>query len=440
MEPKTSPHAAEAEQIVLASIIIDNDTIHSAMMYLTPDDFFVDTHRCIYSAILEVHRRGVDINPVTIADELKRLGALDRVGGIRRIAALMDGIPLIRDISSYVRVIVEKSTLRKIISIARGTISDCFDHSDSSEIISKLQSRIVGLGVNKDGAVPISEVVSPVLKRIENPPERIKYASGLDIDDIVNIEPGDQVIIGARPSVGKSAFALGWALRLAQERGVLFLSLEMSREQIVQRALAMLGKVNLHSLRRGKVTKAEWERIVHAGNQLRELNLIIVDRLAFDIHQIKAQIAKYRGRVDIAFVDYLQLVKGDNPKDRVREVGQVSLELKRIAMQLNMPIIALAQLSRACETRTDHRPRLSDIRETGDIEQNADIVLLLYRPDIYATVQEERTGTVEVIIAKQRNGPTGTVNLAFAEEYAMFANLLRVSLIIFPLELLSIIC
>jgi replicative DNA helicase len=438
---KPLPSNVDAERLILGAILLDNTTINQAAERLKRDDFFLDSHRRIYDIMLYLSERGRAIDPVTLQEELRRNADLDRVGGAAYISSLFDGVPRFSNIDNYTQIVKGKSILRRLITASNQVMATCFDAEDEPEEILDQAERLI-LSIAEDrirqGFVPISEIAHKQLEYIEEIAGREQLITGIatgfrDLDYMTSgLQRGDLVVIAARPSVGKTAFCLSIAQNAAltpQHHGeratVGVFSLEMSKEQLVQRLLCSQARLDAHRLRTGMLSKDDWRRLALAVSELAEARIFIDDTPAISVLEMRAKARRLKNEqrgLDLLIVDYLQLMSGRGRiESRQQEVSQISRELKGLAKELNVPVIALSQLSRAPETRTDHRPQLADLRESGSIEQDADVVMFIYREDVY-NPETERQNIAEIIIGKQRNGPIGKVELVFLKSLTRFEN------------------
>src|SRR5215217_1097183 len=432
------PHNIEAEQSVLGSLLIDRDAVIRIASYVKPDDFYISANGRVYQAILDLYNRREPTDFVTLSDELERKGQLDDIGGIGYLSSLLNAVPTAVHVEYYGRIVERTATLRRLIDAG---------------------TRIVGIGYREDGAledaldaaeralfevsqkrttrdfVSIAEVLDRFFDQIEYLQQHRGDVVGVptgfaDLDQLTGgMQRSDLIILAARPSVGKSALALGLAYGAAVQHGktVGIFTLEMSAEQLVQRLLSTETGVDSHRLRLGQIDDSEWERISRALGRLSEANIFIDDSANVALMDVRSKARRLQAEhgVDMIIIDYLQLMSSNRRSDnRVQEISEISRGLKGLARELNVPVIALSQLSRAVETRSDHRPMLSDLRESGSIEQDADIVMFIYRDDKYDE-NSEKKGIAELIVAKHRNGPVGSVNLRFFERTARFADVVH---------------
>ncbi len=438
------PSNIEAERSILGAILLDNQTINQAAEMLRRDDFFLDSHRRIYDKMLYLMEQGRAIDPITLQDVLKQSGDLDLIGGPAFIGALIDGVPRFSNIEEYCRIVKGKSISRKLITTSNQIMNRCFDAEDEPDVLLEEAERAI-LAIGEDrirqGFVPISEVAHKQLQHIEEIAGREQLITGIatgfrDLDYMTSgLQRGDLIIIAARPSMGKTAFCLNIAQNAAmrqQHHGkkaiVGIFSLEMSKEQLVQRMLCAQARIDAHRLRTGMLSKEDWRHLALGVSDLAEAQIFLDDTPAISSLEMRAKIRRLRNEqrgLDLIIVDYLQLMSGKGRvESRQQEVSQISRELKAIAKEMNVPVVALSQLSRAVESRSDHRPQLSDLRESGSLEQDADLVMFIYRDEVY-NPETEKQNVAEIIIGKQRNGPIGDVELVFLKQLTRFEDKYR---------------
>jgi replicative DNA helicase len=433
---RSLPHSIEAERSVLGAILLENNALHQAQQLLADDDFYRDDHRRIFRAMGQLSERSAVIDLVTVKDELERRGELQAAGGVSYISSLVDGVPKSANIEHYARIVKEKATLRGLISSAHQIISSAMTAEDETgDILDAAERSILRIAENRlrTGFVPLRQVADESLKVIERLSERRELVTGLAtglerFDELTSgLQRGDLVVVAGRPSMGKTALALNISQHAAvkDHRKVGVFSLEMTKEQLFLRLLCAQAKVDAHRLRTGTLSKADWTKLTLAFAQLAEAQIFIDDTAALGILEMraKARRLKLERGLDLVVVDYLQLVRGRaRYENRTQEISDISRSLKALAKELDVPLIAISQLSRAPETRGgDHRPQLSDLRESGAIEQDADLVTFIYREEVYRPDEENR-GRATLIIGKQRNGPIGDVDLVFLKEFTRFEN------------------
>ena len=439
---KPLPSNEEGERVILGAILLDNALISEAVETLKPKDFYSPRHRSIFKAMLALFEQGERIDPILIGEELKKEGRLESMGGVSAISNLTYGLPHFSDLSSYIRVVYEKSIVRELIRTCNLVTADALaEEDDAQDILDRAEKLIFAIAEarNRQGFAHIKPVAEDVLAKVQDFAKRETHAlTGLatgfaDLDQMTSgLQPSDLIIIAARPSMGKTALALTLAQNAAiQENATIALfSLEMSKEQLVMRMLSSEARVDAHRFRTGYLSRDEWGRLAEAIGTLSEAKLFIDDTPGISPLEMRAKarrLAAETKNLDLIIVDYLQLMAGSRrTESRQQEVSQISRELKGLAKELNVPVIALSQLSRAPEARNPPRPMLSDLRESGSIEQDADVVAFIYREEYYAkdldALEEEKKNVAEIILAKQRNGPTGAVRLAFLKEFTRFDN------------------
>jgi replicative DNA helicase len=434
------PHSAEAERAILGAIILDNGLINQAIELLKPDDFYVRAHYHLFRAMISMSGRGAEINPILIGEELRRDGTLEQVGGIAFISELTYGLPHFTNLVHYAKVVRDDSMLRQLVRVANKITSEALEAEDEATVIlDHAEQMIFALADERtrQGFAHVKPVADGILEKIQELGGRGAVITGLttgftELDTMTSgLQPSDLIIVAARPSMGKTSLCLTLAQNAAIQANAVVgvFSLEMSKESLVMRMLCSEGHVDAHRFRAGFLSRDEWARLAGALGTLSETKIFIDDTPGISVLEMRAKarrLAAEQKRLDLIIVDYLQLMSGSSKRSesRQQEVSQISRELKGLAKELNVPLVALSQLSRAPEARTDHRPQLADLRESGAIEQDADVVAFIYREEQYNRT-EENAGIAEVIIAKQRNGPTGTVNLAFLKEFTRFENMWR---------------
>jgi replicative DNA helicase len=434
------PHNLEAERPLLGSIILDNGALNLVVGTVGRDDFFSESHRTIFSKMLELSEKSHLIDLVTLAEELSREGLLEKVGGAAYLAALTDGVPVgnYSLVNEYCRIVKEKSLLRRLINISNNVIARCFEGTDDPEVlIDMAQSELFDIAGEKvqSGFYRVQDIVKSSFGTLDVLFDRGKGVTGVptgfeQLDGMTSgLQPGELIIIAARPSLGKTALALNIAAHAATEykKVVGVLSLEMSKESLLIRLLCSEGRIDSHKLRTGFASQEDWEKMTKALGRLAEAPLLVEDTPALSIMQIRAKARRLKAErgLDLLIVDYLQLVTGHGRfENRTQEVSYISRGLKSIAKELNVPVVALSQLSRAAEVGKGREPQLSDLRDSGSIEQDADVVIFIHRP----TPSDDGTGLeepgviAELNIGKQRNGPTGPFKLVFLKPYTRFEN------------------
>jgi len=440
MADRTLPHNLEAEKCVLGAILINNQAFNQAAEVIDAGDFFRDAHRRLFEKMVSLTDRSEPVDLVTLKDELARSGELEDVGGPAYISALTDGVPRSANVEYYARIVKEKSTLRRLIQSATEVLGRAYDaEEDADALLDEAERSIFQIADDRmrSGFVPLGQLVDSGYQLIETLQERKGLVTGVpsgfvDLDEMTTgFQASDLIIVAARPSMGKTSLVLNIALHCGVEAGktVGIFSLEMSKEQLFVRMLTSEARVDAHRFRGGFLGEQDYARLVEAFGRLHEAKVFIDDTPSIGILEMraKARRLKLEHGLDMLVVDYLQLMQGRGRFDnRQQELAAISRSLKILAKELNVPIVALSQLSRAPEARGDHRPQLSDLRESGALEQDADLVLFIFREEMYAGDGQRRPeveGTAEIIVGKQRNGPTGTVRLAFLKQFTRFENL-----------------
>ncbi|MBP8644906.1 MAG: replicative DNA helicase [Syntrophobacteraceae bacterium] len=433
---KVPPHQIEAEQSLLGGILIDNDGLSAAFEVLRGDEFYRDSHRLIFRAIQELFDRNQPIDLVTLADHLGEKQQLEEVGGTSYLASLIEAVPSAANVSVYARIINEKALLRRLIQVSNEIISHCYGSGKSvEEILDQAESAIFSVTENRirSSYFLIKDIVKKNIEAIEQFQEHREMVSGVpsnfkDLDKLTaGFQPSDLIIIAGRPSMGKTALALNIArnVSLQSKIPVGFFSLEMSKEQLAMRLLCMEGMVDSHKIRTGFLSRQECAKLLTAAGAYMDVPLFIDDTPAITSLELRAKARRMmadRG-LGMIVVDYLQLMRSrEGAERREQEISEISRSLKALAKELNIPVIALSQLNRKVEERTNKRPILSDLRESGAIEQDADVIAFIYRDEVYNADSPDKN-IAEISIGKQRNGPIGTVKLHFINSYTRFENL-----------------
>ncbi|MGN1298371.1 MAG: replicative DNA helicase [Candidatus Scatovivens sp.] len=437
---KVPPHDIEAEQAVLGCMLTDKDSVISAIEILKEDDFYREDNKTIYSAILSLYAKSEPIDIITVKAELTELGNFERVGGLEYLADLPEKVPTTANIEKYIKIVEEKSMLRHLIQSANELVALGYDETEEvTDIMDMAEKKIFNLSQNKSkkGYTPIKDILVSTFAELEKLSNQKGHLTGIttgfaDLDyKTAGLHGSDLIILAARPAMGKSAFAINIATNAALKSKVpvIIFQLEMSKEQVTNRILCSEAMVDSNKLRTGQIEDSDWMKLAEASGILSEAPIYIDDTPGISMMEIRAKCRKLKMEKDLGLIviDYLQLVQGSGKRNasREQEISEISRSLKILAKELNVPVIALSQLSRAAEQRKDgHRPMLSDLRESGAIEQDADIVMFLYREDYYDENTENKN-VAEVILAKHRGGSTGTVNLAWLPNYTKFANLER---------------
>ena len=435
---KIPPQNSEAEVAVLGSMLLDKEAINHAIELLESESFYRESHSKIYSTMVSLHDKNKAIDIVTLVDELQKKGTLDDVGGPAYIASLASAIPTAANIEHYARIVKEKAVLRNLISTATQIVSESYDGANTVEdLLDKAERMIFEITANKVESryASIKDIIKSSIETIDNLYQRKENITGIatgfhDLDVMTaGLQKSDLIIIAGRPSMGKSALAccLAEHVGVIEKKPIAFFSLEMSKEQLVQRMLCSHARVDAHKVRTGFLSQSDWPKLVSAAGKLSESPIYIDDTPGVSVLELRAKARRLKSQFDIGLivVDYMQLMQGPRGSEsRQQEISEISRSLKALARELAVPLIAVSQLSRAVEQRADRRPQLSDLRESGAIEQDADLVVLLLREEYY-TPTEDNKGTAEIIIAKQRNGPVGSIKLAFINEYTRFEDLAK---------------
>lgn len=433
------PHNLDAEKSLLGAMLLSRDAIAAAMETCGSEDFYKPAHAHIFDAINVLYNQGEPADPVTVADELSRAGLLDPVGGLAALVALQADTPATTNAARYARIVEEHALLRRMISVA-GEIAE-MGYSTPEDVAAALdhaESLVFNVAERRvtDSLKPLTELLYASMDRLEQLFDRGETITGVptgyvDLDErLYGLQPNALIIVGARPGMGKTSFALGMAAHAAVEARVptLVFSLEMGNEEITNRLLVSEARVDSSRMRNGRLQEPDWPKISQAVARLGDAPLYIDDNPNTTVMEIRAKARRLKARqggLGLIIVDYLQLMSGSSNENRQLEVSSISRGLKVLARELEVPVVALSQLSRQLEARADKRPTLADLRESGSLEQDADVVMFLYRDEMYNQESADR-GTAEVIIAKHRNGPTGKIQLAFLDHYTRFANMARV--------------
>jgi len=429
---RTLPHNLDAERSVLGAILLDNHAVNPAAETLTPDDFYGEAHRAIFAAMVALSDESLPIDPVTVAEQLERGDQLERSGGLEYLSALMDGLPRALNVAQYARIVKDKSSLRNLIASANAIITEAIGGEDETdEIIDQAERRIFEIAEDKvkRGFLSVQDLAGETIHQLEELHERRESITGVPtgfkrLDTMTaGLQPGDLIIIAARPSMGKTSLALNIAQHVGLRHGgsVGIFSLEMSTQQLVRRLMSAEANVDNHKLATGFLSDKDLNDLLTALQYLSSAKIFVDDSANPSLLEMRSKARRLKAEhgLDLLIVDYLQLMSLGKFENRNLEIGAISRALKGLAKELEVPVIALSQLSRAPESRSEHRPQLSDLRESGNLEQDADVVAFIYREEVYnpdPTVQ----GIAELIIAKQRNGPIGVVPLAFLKQYTAF--------------------
>ena len=431
------PHSIEAEQSVIGSMIMDREAIVVASEIVLGEDFYNKQYGVLFDTMVELNDEGKPVDLVTLQDRLKEKDVPPEVSSLEFIRDLITAVPTSANVKYYANIVAEKATLRKLIRLNEEIANTCYVGKNSLEdILADTEKRVFDLVQRRNTGefVPIRQIVMNAMDHIERASHNRGNVTGvatgfLDLDyRTAGMQPSDLILVAARPSMGKTAFVLNVAQYVAfkQDKTVAIFSLEMSKEQLVNRLFSMESKVDSQHLRTGNLSDAEWEKLIESAGVIGKSHLIIDDTPGISISEMRSKCRKYKleHNLEMIIIDYLQLMSGSgrSTDSRQQEISDISRSLKALARELHVPVIALSQLSRAVEQRPDHRPMLSDLRESGAIEQDADVVMFIYRDDYY-NKDTEKKGIAEIIIAKQRNGPIGTVELVWLPDFTKFANL-----------------
>ena len=430
------PHSVEAEQSVIGSMIMDREAIVVASELITGEDFYNRQYGILFETMVELNDAGSPVDLVTLQNKLKEKDVPPEVSSLEFVRDLITAVPTSANIKYYANIVAEKATLRRLIRLNEEIANTCYAGKESLEyILEDTEKRVFQLVQKRttDDFVPVRQIVMNAMDKIETAAKNKGSVTGIptgfiDLDyRTAGMQPSDLILVAARPSMGKTAFELNLAQYMAFKKNltVALFSLEMSKEQLVNRMFSLESNVDAQKLRTGQLNDEEWERLIESAGTIGKSKLIIDDTPGISIAELRSKCRKYKLEHDLSIImiDYLQLMSGSGrTESRQQEISDISRSLKALARELSVPVVALSQLSRAVEQRPDHRPMLSDLRESGAIEQDADVVMFLYRDDYYNHDSPDK-GVSEVIIAKQRNGPIGTVKLAWLPQYTKFANL-----------------
>ncbi|MDP2652968.1 MAG: replicative DNA helicase [Candidatus Omnitrophota bacterium] len=438
-EVRIPPQNAEAEKSVLGAMLIDEEAIGTAIEILDESWFYDDAHRKIYAAVVDLYNNRKNVDLITLTSKLRDDGHLGEVGGETYLTSIIDMVPTAANVEHYANIVKEKGILRRLIHNSTEIVNSCYeprqDIHGTLDTAERLIFEIADLK-HRQPSIHIKELVKKTIETIDTLYQRKEYITGLpttftEFNRMTSgLQPSDLIIVAGRPSMGKSAFAASIAEYIGIEKKipVAFFSLEMSKEQLVQRMLCSQARVDAHKVRSGFLSPSDWPKLTAAAGKLSNSAIFIDDTPAISAMELRAKARRLKSRHDIQLIvlDYLQLMRGSTKTDsRQQEISEISRSTKALARELHIPIIALSQLSRAVESREGNRPQLSDLRESGAIEQDADLVILMVREEYYRPTEENK-GIAEIIIAKQRNGPVGTIKLTFIKEYMRFENLAHV--------------
>jgi replicative DNA helicase len=434
---KTPPHSLEAEKTVLGGILVKNDNLNAVLSIISPEDFYKDANRTIIERIITLVDKGLPVDLLSLSEDLQRTGVLEEIGGASYLASLMDGVPKSLNVEYYARIIKEKALLRKLIMSSAKIISSSYEQrQDADELLNEAQAAIVDVAEQrvKPGFLRVGQLTQPTLDMIATLAERREAVTGVptgfrDLDNLTSgFHKSEFVVIAARPSMGKTALCLNISQYVGQQTdyAVGFFSMEMAKEQIVVRMLSADSQLDIKRVRTGFISEREFEKLKLSAESLSQARIFLDETPGLTVMEMKAKARRLRmeNNLDLLFIDYIQLMRpGGRYENRNQEMAFISRSLKELAKELQIPVVGISQLSRAPEKgRREPRPQLSDLRESGAIEQDADVVIFIYRPEVYQPQDESLRGLAEVNVAKQRNGPTDVLRLAFFNKYARFAN------------------
>lgn len=434
---RVPPHSIEAEQSVVGAMLMDKDAITSAAEIICGDDFYQTAYGVIFDSVVELFNEGKPVDLITLQDRLKEKDVPEEISSLEFVRELVAAVPTSANVKYYAEIVAEKAMLRKMIKMNEEIANACYIAKEPVEaIMERTEKKVFELVQNRGSGdyVPIKQVVLNALEKIEKASKSKGTVTGIptgfiDLDyKMSGLQPSDLILVAARPSMGKTAFVLNIAQHVAfkQNKTVAIFSLEMSKEQLVNRLFSLESYVDAQALRSGNLKDSDWEKLIEGAGTIGRSNLIIDDTPGISISELRSKCRKYKleHNLELIIIDYLQLMSGSvggRSESRQQEISDISRSLKSLARELHVPVISLSQLSRAVEQRPDHRPMLSDLRESGAIEQDADVVMFIYRDDYY-NKDTEHINEAEIIIAKQRNGPIGTVVLTWLPQYTKFAN------------------
>ena len=436
LELHAQPQALEAEQAVLGSMLTSKEAVSKAMQWVSAGQFYKDAHVRIFSCMVNLFEKGEPIDAISVVDRLKKKKDLESVGGAYYITGLAESVPTTANVEYYAKIVLEKHTLRRLIQVSHEVSKEAFeDAQDVDDILDSAESAIFNISEKRlrGGFEHIDPILQNTFEELDkiatNPGIVTGVPSGLmDLDAITSgFHSGELIIVAGRPGMGKTALALtmGRNTAVMDKTGVGIFSLEMANHQLAMRLLCAEGRVDSHLVRTGKLPKSQWKNLSIAVGQLAEAPIYLDDTAAMSVLEVRAKARRLKAEHDVGLliVDYIQLMTGPKGSEsRQQEISQISRSLKALAKEIEVPVIGLSQLSRAVESRSDRRPQLSDLRESGAIEQDADVVIFLYRPWVYSQEEDDR-GKATIIVAKQRNGPTGTIEATFIDRFARFENI-----------------
>ncbi|NCO24422.1 MAG: replicative DNA helicase [Candidatus Infernicultor aquiphilus] len=437
---RNPPQNISAEQAALGSMLLQEEAILHSIDILKPEDFYQKSHQIIFQCILDLFEKSRGVDLVTLTEELNRKNLLEKIGGVTYLTNLINSVPTAANIEYYSKIIEEKSILRHLINNTTKIISMAYEEKEDAKILlDKAEHLVFEISDRniRQSFVPIKEIIQDSYEKIEDLYHREEFITGVpsgyeELDDITTgFQPSELIVVAGRPGMGKTAFCMNIAqyVSIYKNIPVAIFSLEMSKSQLVQRMLCSEARLDSHNLRKGRLVEADWAPLSMAAGRLSSSSIFIDDTAGISCLEIRAKARRLKAQCNLGLVivDYLQLMQtAGRIENRQQEISEISRSLKSLARELNVPVVAVSQLSRAVEQRIERRPRLSDLRESGAIEQDADLVIFIYREEYYRP-KTEKKGIAEIIISKQRNGPTGKVELTFIKEYAKFENLSRIS-------------
>ena len=433
---KLPPQNIDAEQSVLGGVLVENEAFNKILEYITQEDFYREAHRKIFLGMVELFNKNEPVDLITLTEVLKKRNHLEDVGGAAYLASLVDNITTASNISYYAKIVREKSVIRKLITTATEIVTSGYEDSkDVKDLLDEAEKSIFEITGRqiKPSFLDLKSVLKESMKTIERLYERKEFVTGVptgfgELDRLTaGLQPADLIVVAGRPSMGKTAFCLNIAQYAAIEANipVAIFSLEMSKEQIALRMICSEGRVDAHRLRRGFLDKEDWKKLITAIDVLSQAPIFIDDTPALTALEMRAKARRLKAEhnLGLLIVDYLQLMRGRGSSDnREQEISDISRSLKALAKELNLPIVALSQLNRRVEDRPNKRPQLADLRESGAIEQDADVIAFIYREELYNRSDEDVKGIAEILVGKQRNGPTGDIKLTFVDKYTRFEN------------------
>lgn len=431
------PQNIEAEQSVLGTILLSDNSLSAVLETLESDDFYQDRHKLIFEAMVTLFEKNEPQDIITVSNQLKDINCLEKAGDVGYLATLTSIVPVTANLFYYAKIIRQKAVLRNLISVNTEIASRCFEEQGDIDIlVDEAEQAIFEIARSKSNQsfTPLKRIIPGAFEAVEQLFKRKEMITGVptgfsELDKMTaGLQPSDLIILAGRPSMGKTAFAMNIAQNAAllEKTGIAVFSLEMSKEQLAMRLLSSAGHIDSQRIRTGKLHNEDWPKLTRAVGMLSEAPMYLDDTPAISVLEMRAKVRRLASQYSIGLiiVDYLQLMRGRSSENRTQEISEISRSLKAMAKELNVPVIALSQLNRGLESRTDKRPMMSDLRESGAIEQDADVICFIYRDEVYNKADDNpNRGIAEIIIGKQRNGPTGTVKLTFIKEFTMFENL-----------------